>query len=607
MLLSNLILICSVLMSNQDTTEFISDEIIINTSRDINKTIINNTFIENSNKQDLSSLLNGINGISLKNYGGAGGMQMISLRASNSSQIAYIIDGFKINDKSTGSFNSSLFNINNISEISIEPIGNSSKYGSNSLFGNINIKSKLIEDYNFNLSLASFDNYKFASSIPLKYNSSISVSAISNQANYPINFNNSTQNRLNSNLNNYDLTLNKYFISDSGYINIKYILNYQDQGVPGPVINNRLENTNANLTNINNYFYLLHHRKYLTHETNSGYFYSYSDLSYKDTLNKIINSNGINNNFYTHNAQTFFEFKFLTNYGHIETRFDSELIILKSNSFNEDKYANITGLSASYFRNINKFNIYLSSRFDYVSYTNNNISSAINISFDDKYYSSKLSYSRNFRAPSFNEMYYLNYGNSNLIPEISNTINLNNKFTLFNVEININPYFSLVDDYIISIPISPVLWSAQNLEKVNNYGVENNIKYSLNNLSINFNYTYQKAIFKQKGILFNTDIPYIPNEIISLYLEYRNKLFNVNMDAIYNSFRYYNQGSDPNSVINPFTLVNINLNKEINLFSNLFTIYFSINNIFNEKYQYVINYPMPGINYNLSFRYKVKK
>lgn len=610
MFLNSIIFICSILQSQQDTTNYYLKEIDISDSNkfnsNFNHTTINKSYIENSNKQDLSSLLNGLNGISLKDYGGAGGMQLISLRGSNSNQIAYILDGFKINDKSTGSFNSSLFNLNNISSISIQNTGNSSKYGSNALFGAININSTIPQLYNVDISLASFDNYRFNSSLPINNTFSVDLFAQSNKANYPIDFNNQKVKRNNSELERYDVSLNKIFLQDNGYHKIKYLINYQNQGVPGAVVQNRLENTSANLNTINNYLFYSNYYDFNSYKIKSGFYYNYSELNYKDTLNKITNSNGINNNFYTNNIQTYFEIKKEFNSSYIEARLDNDFTNLVSDAFFKEQTGNIFGISLSYFYNLNNFILFLSSRYDVISYTKNNISNSVYFNYKLNKYESTLSFSRNFRAPCFNEMYYLNFGNNDLLPEISNSIDFNNKFNLFNFIFNINPYYSIINDYIISIPISPVVWSAQNLEKVNNYGIENSIEYNINNLKLIFNYTYQKSIFIGERVLNNTNLPYLPNELISFFINYNSEYINIFFDAVYNSFRYYNQGDDNNSVIDPFTLLNINFNKEIDLFANSLLLNFSINNLLNINYQYIINYPMPGINFNLSLNYRFK-
>lgn len=610
MFLNSIIFICSILQSQQDTTNYYLKEIEISDSNKFNSNFnhinINKTYIDNSNKQDLSSLLNGLNGISLKDYGGAGGMQLISLRGSNSNQIAYILDGFKINDKSTGSFNSSLFNLNNISSIAIQNTGNSSKYGSNALFGAINMNSTIPQKYYVDFSLASFDNYRFSSSLPINSTFSVDLFAQSNQAAYPINFNNKEVKRENSQLDKYDISLNNVFLQDNGYHKIKYLFNYQYQGVPGALVNNRLENTSANLNSINNYFFYNNNLNFNSYKIKSGLYYNYSELNYKDTLNKITNSDGINNYFYTNNIQTYFEIKKEFNSSYIETRVDNDFTNLESDAYFKNQTGNIFGLSLSYFHNFNNINLFLSSRYDVISYTRNNISNSVYLNYKDNYYESTISFSRNFRAPSFNEMFYLNFGNNDLLPEISNSIDFNNKLKLFKFNININPYYSIINDYIISIPISPVLWSAQNLEKVNNYGVENSIEYNINNINLILNYTFQKSIFIGEGVLNNTNLPYIPNELISFFLNYNSDYINIFFDVVYNSFRYYNQGNDNNSVIDPFTLLNINFNKEIDLFANSLLLNFSINNLLNINYQYIINYPMPGINFNLSLNYRFK-
>ena len=607
----------------QDTLFYQIDSLhIIDKKQEINsimfsKNYINKLDILNTNSVDLADAISRKSGISIRDYGGAGGMKMVSLRASTANQIAYIYDGFKINDKSSGVFNTALINTNNIDNIELQSIGTSSFYGSNSLFGNIIFNSSIPQNKNITFNIGSFNNYNASIAYPINKSTSLSIDLRNNQANYPIslNINNSEviRRRENSQLNNLNINFTKLFINENIAQKFRYFFNYTEQGVAGAVVQDRLENTAANLTNNNHFIY--YNLDYQKNDfiINNGVFYNYSELNYKDSLNKIINSNGIDNKYFTNNLQLFSEVKYKYNNINYNFRIDNDFILLNGdNLLNENNIiGNLFGVAANLNREIalknNKFNFLIGLRYDAINYTTNNISPILSLAYLSKKYHSAISISRNFRAPSFNEMYYLNFGNKNLLPEISNIINFNNKIIINKyIKFNFNPYYSIIDNYIMSIPISPVIWSATNFEKVNNYGIETNLDINYNKIQYNLNYTYQKAVFIENTILKNTDLPYIPNEIINSTIYFENKFINTNLLLSYNSFRYFNQGRDPNSIIEPFLLIDIIFNKHIKLFKNNLKMIFSIKNVLNNNYYLVHNFPMPGINFLLTLNYELK-
>lgn len=618
MIFIELFCIFSVLFAKQDTVIYNTEDVIIHSKyNNLSKTIINEKEIMKRNSTDIADAINGQNGISMRDYGGAGGMKMISLRASTANQIAYIYDGFKINDKSSGSLNSALFNTNYISNIEIDKQGTSSIYGSNSLFGNIIINSKIPSNINITSKIGSFNNYNASIIYPINTTTSISADYKNNTANYPINLiinnKNKTLERSNSQLINYNFNFTKIILNNNINHKLRYFFNYTEQGIPGAVLQDKLENNTANLINNNHYFYYNNDFNIKENRINNGIYYNYSELHFKDSLNKLLNSNGINNSFYTNNIQAFSEIDKNINNINFKLRFDNDFTFLKGDNLlnNKEIIGNIFGISLNFNREYNlnnkKLILNLGARYDVINYTNNNISPLLSITYLSKLFSSEITLSRNFRVPSFNEMYYLNFGNSNLKPEISNTINFNNKLNILNnLTLSLNPYYSIINDYIMSIPISPVVWSASNLEKVNNYGLESELVFNYKKLNINLNYTFQKAKFVENTILNNTNLPYIPNEIINSNIYFENKYINYNLLLNYNSFRYYNQGNDVNSIINSFLLVDIVFNKSIKINNDKLNIILSLKNILNTEYELVHNFPMPAFNFLLTLNYEIK-
>ena len=218
-----------------------------------------------------------------------------------------------------------------------------------------------------------------------------------------------------------------------------------------------------------------------------------------------------------------------------------------------------------------------------------------------------LNISKNFRIPSFSELYYFNYGNLDLKPEKSNSLNfgLTNK-SFDNLEMNISSYYTLTYDQIVSVPKSTLTWSAQNLGKTKNYGVELalNANFLDKCLFANLSYTLQvPKDITENSTNYNKNIIYIPQEIISLQSEIiiSNLIFDISF--YYNSFRYFLPDNSFNSLMASYYLIDLSLKSKFQINSSIFNFQFSVNNITSTNYQIIRNYPMPGRNYLLSITY----
>jgi outer membrane cobalamin receptor len=225
-------------------------------------------------------------------------------------------------------------------------------------------------------------------------------------------------------------------------------------------------------------------------------------------------------------------------------------------------------------------------------------------------------YKRIFRMPTLNDLYYTFIGNINLAPEYTNQYDLGftfnhkfNKTVLKYIEFQADAYFNQVENKIIAVPTSNQFrWTMLNLGYVEIRGIDMALQANgLVNKDFAFharvNYTFQKAQdFTKDSDYSGGQIPYIPWHSGSLVLNAEYGNWNVNYSFIYTGERYHRVANIPENYIKAWYTNDLALSKEFVLKKNKIRLTAEVNNIFNQQYEVVLRYPMPGTNFRFSIR-----
>ncbi|MFH1538092.1 MAG: TonB-dependent receptor [bacterium] len=107
-----------------------------------NVSLITSDEIEESGAQSIGELLQDYAGITFQQSGALGKLSSVRVRGSGAAQLLFMLDGFRINDPSSGSFNLTNLSLDNIERIEVVRGGVSSLYGSQGMNGVINIITK---------------------------------------------------------------------------------------------------------------------------------------------------------------------------------------------------------------------------------------------------------------------------------------------------------------------------------------------------------------------------------------------------------------------------------------------------------------------------------
>lgn len=216
------------------------------------------------------------------------------------------------------------------------------------------------------------------------------------------------------------------------------------------------------------------------------------------------------------------------------------------------------------------------------------------------YVSAKIT--RDFRVPSFNELYYLNYGTQFLKPETSMGIDigLNYSYEMFNAQFSM--YHMRIQDQILAIPISPIQWSARNIGMVWSSGMEASIGMSIPEIrgAMQINYAFKDAVDKSPDAeTFDKSLPYVPRHTIScsMHSDFSTFAFGLIVSAI--GERFGMMGEVPDGILQSVILINPHAEYRLHFFGSQLKVRGEIRNLLDEQYQMILNFPLPGRAYVL--------
>lgn len=220
-----------------------------------------------------------------------------------------------------------------------------------------------------------------------------------------------------------------------------------------------------------------------------------------------------------------------------------------------------------------------------------------------KFYSSTVNLSKNFRHPSFNDLYWQPGGNVDLKPELSYQAELINEFTAGSLKLNVTPFYIHVDNMIRWLPGKGGIWKATNTASVESFGLESQLKYQKliaahQHLGLSLGYAFTHS--KDGG----TDqfLPYVPKHKIFGSINYRYGFAEFFLQGLYNGRTFTDSEENAAVALKEYAVVNAGFT--VHLLKNI-SLGFKTQNLFNQVYETTAYYPLPLRNYSLNFNFKI--
>ncbi len=219
-----------------------------------------------------------------------------------------------------------------------------------------------------------------------------------------------------------------------------------------------------------------------------------------------------------------------------------------------------------------------------------------------------------FRMPSFNDLYYGRIGNPDLIPENTRQLDLGTSLSISppigrELSLSLDVYANRVENKIVAYPTQNVfVWTMLNLGEVSIKGLDLSLDWdcSLNKniaLALKASYTLQSVlnVTDPESRAYGHQLPYTPRHSGSGVLLLHAFDWQFSYNLLYSGIRYSGFENYALNRMPAYTDQGISLNRSFNLVKTKMTLGAEVLNITGKQYEIIRNYPMPG----RSFRAKI--
>ena len=595
-------------------------------------------------------------GVQLKDYGGVGGLKTINIRSMGTNQVGVFYNGIQLGNAQNGQVDLGKFSMDNIEEISLYNGQRSKIFQSARDFGSASsiyiqprkphFASNKNTNIKANLKFGSFDLINPSLLMEYKLNNNISLSFngewINASGKYKVHYRrvlpkskivayDTVAIRQNGDINAVRLEAALYGTLEKGTWNVNFYNYSSDRGVPGAVINNkwkrgeRMQDINSFVQGnmklaISDRWNTLLNIKYASDYTHFENF----DYTLYPTNNKFRQKE-----FYIATANLFY----LTDFWDVSFSYDFQYNTLDADFQRMDNYDIFAyprrtshWLSLATSLDLNRLKIQASLLGTLIHETVRKYNAP-----DDKHVMTPAVFAsyrllpnedlrlnafakKIFRVATFNEMYYVEMISSNIKPEYATQYDLGLKYTkrprysiVKNIDAQIDVYYNLVEDKIICTPKSPLFkWTTYNLGLVKIKGLDVSVgnMFRMGNvfLQTKLQYTYQEARnYTDSGDTFyGHQIPYIPWHSGTVIASALYKDWTLNYSFIYTGERYSQSDNIVYNHVQPWYTHDVSLVKKFRIKDMNFKATLEVNNLFDQDYEVIFNYPMPKRNYRFS-------
>lgn len=219
-----------------------------------------------------------------------------------------------------------------------------------------------------------------------------------------------------------------------------------------------------------------------------------------------------------------------------------------------------------------------------------------------RFYALKLNTSKNFRVPTFNDLYWQDGGNPDLKPESSWQAEAGNAFTFGNFNLSLTGYYIKLKDMLRWVPVIGV-WRPMNTDRVTTKGLEllGNYKkqFGLHSLDAIVTYAYTRSEDDATG----KQLIYVPYHKATGAVAYGYKRFYAYVQGLYNGEVFTR--TDNNARYNLDAYVTANAGASYSYGAKVkYTLGVQLLNLANYDYASVDSRPMPGRNYMINLTLK---
>ncbi|OQY29226.1 MAG: hypothetical protein B6244_04335 [Candidatus Cloacimonetes bacterium 4572_55] len=514
----------------------------------------------------LSDVMRGVGGMTQRAYGGPGGLRALSIRGGATHHTVVLLDGVRINSDQNGILDGNILPLSIIRQIEVYKSGNSAVHGADAVSGVINISTEQhqIPGFRIAASVGSFGYRDISGSASQSHDSFGDLSMIfsdeRSDGDFPYRYRGKEQKRTHADYHRQNLLV-KYSVNPFQNLSLKWqtLYHQSDVGAPRQISQGESSASQGARQHDENLFgqcvvtYLFHKK----HSLELTLFGQSDDQKYNDP-NIVINGEVLDSRHEPSSAGGRVDFQ-AKNRGIHSFDMGYEFRIGKIRS--TDVRGTIRGRHSFFFLDVirpqiggesARVSLQPAFRIDHFSDFGAQYSPKIGIlvsigSIMDRALSisSYANVGRNFRAPTFNDMYWREGGNPELDPEQALHAEagalVSQSHGAIRWEIKASTFLNHIKNQIIWQPNSDGIWRPQNLSEVHIHGWESDVTLILfhNRLKLNGNCSRVLSRHHAPGQhTHNQQSPYIPETSCNFSLQAKQKGWRGSVSIHYEGQRY---------------------------------------------------------------------
>lgn len=585
-----------------------------------------------------------LSGVSVKDYGGAGGLKTVSVRNMGASHTAVVYDGISVSDAQNGQTDISRFNLDDLESISItigpqEDIYCSARHINAA--GILHIKTTApvtgvqTTEMTARMTAGSFGTYNpyvsFRHSLGKNHFLSLSANGSISKGNYPFTLKNgdsvTRKTRTNSDLRSFGCEAD--FHADwatKGKLRAKVNYHSSERGLPGSVIlyTDKAYERLWNMSVISNVMYDLDIGNRFSFHADAGF--NTSQDRHLDTapVYQTPQESRYLQNEYTLAARIMYtpamRWKFVIAEDCFVNTLDSNIPECPF----PIRLSSITALSARYSgKNVTaRMSLAATSVAEELNDTHTTrkqfrLSPMIGISWNfAKGAYLRSSFKEGFRTPTFNDLYYARVGNTALKPETARQFNLGITYTTYQPwgysRIVLDTYYTKVKDKITAVP-TMFIWKMKNVGNALIYGSDLTISGKADisakagfDWGATWSLQYALDVTDIHAKNYRHQIPYVPRHCGNGHLTFRISRFNMTYRVSFSGERYVKSQNIPANKLEGYAdhCLSVNTTFETGR-KRPCRIMLSIEalNLTDVNYELINFYPMPGRHFRFTIKF----
>ncbi|MEP1035189.1 TonB-dependent receptor [Ekhidna sp.] len=213
--------------------------------------------------------------------------------------------------------------------------------------------------------------------------------------------------------------------------------------------------------------------------------------------------------------------------------------------------------------------------------------------------------SRDYRAPTFNDLYWRPGGNANLKSEKSLNYELGADLKFSNLNVGLTGFASHISNWIQWTPTDGI-WSPQNIREVKTKGIEtySNANFSIGQTKIFLEAEYSYTLSTDKGLVEENQLPYVPKHSAMASAGLISNHSSIQLIGNYTGRRFTTLSNSRANRIDAFSLIDVQLKHRFLFGSTSIQTTFNIQNIADTNYENLKNTAMPGRAFSMELTIK---